>query len=433
MKPSDKEDDDLSSRAQLVMDTYVQANYSLSKMRAPKFIPWMFRNPPKYDYIQHFRVHCGTLFALQRNLAFLSQENHASLWGTLLHPGLVRYSIAASAAKNALKKCLQVTYDPRELQSKVCPILHFLPDEEYSFHPVIKMITMPPSDLPAIHMWPALAHEVFHAKIDRVNESYSQGSKLGRQLNNTIDRLARELRDKTAISYSTTSKSLMGSNECSMKSCRNQIEEALCDYASLRICGTADLLRSFADWIDICSNPRYDVESHISENPSHPPHIIRLRYMSRYYDEFLGYSDLKDDAIHGFYAHQYDRFMQITQDKGFLSMMPNYEVRLMKNYDDFFLDRSTMSRLDTMVKKLIYRSIGFSAGDWRALSSTMDEGVIPDLTDPLTGMNYAWIIRLVSYIRAYRSNRPFDLRRYDRALRRMTPYLKDLYFSLARS
>lgn len=362
------------------------------------------------------------------------------------------YDSAVQAARNVLDECVAIAFlspsvRPRSL---IRPMIQIGPNGEYSFDPSLSSVAIPTSDVMQLHMWPALAHEVFHAKLGQVdlhlqlrNEGGSRGKivlalkalvnhfdedEIVRLTQETTETPAETLQRKTGACYSRLHNNFFDSRAYPTKTFyRFQMNEVLCDLASLRMCGPADLLRSLVEWADYSRNIVYDFRNHVL-NPTHPLHIIRLAYMIRYYENFLGYSERNDPILRG-YASQYGDVIDFCKTQG--ASLPPDARSLFRAYANELLNDDTLRKFDNLILRLINKARSIDYSRWTALRDYGIERKFPREIGPLDILNIVWIIRSEAYSQIALTD--FSLRRYNSILRSKNSVIRRLFLRLAGS
>jgi len=434
----------LKERLELLNRDYESLAGLLTRMSSKNF------DPIKSDKILvDFRDLASRTFQVHGAMSIVAWDRWTDLWRHLRHPGgLVSYEYTTKAATRLLDECVDATFSAPSSRFQVQPIIQFGPGEEYSFIESLSSVAIPTTDLMELHMWPAVSHEVFHAKIDQVTQNlqlldisksrrnaraalktlvndYNE-TELRAEIERCVDRPAKRLQHRTADCFSRLYKKFYHSKAYPpFHYHRLQMIEVLCDLASLRICGPADLLRSLVEWADYCSNVGLDFRNH-ALSTSHPLHTIRIMYMIKYLEKYLHYAKLNDPILKG-YADQYAYFVDFCMNRA-APLLETNASEIFVAYREELLRPSTLDKLDTLVQQLMRKPLAFDPSKWKNLSDSYSAGQLPKRMSPIEITNLAWIVRADAYREcAY----DFSLSRYNSALRRKHALLRRLFVILA--
>jgi len=228
-------------------------------------------------------------------------------------PKTLRYFVIPRQTRIVLQKfldeCLNAIYGQnfRTRYPSLTPIVTIWPRPEYHYSSFSRTISIPPQDATKMCRFSSLAHEVCHSKIHNIMVALKAEKEPNQELASSLlgadwkdineewgrleERFINLVKRKLDKTYLTLYSNIQDKFIVPRRYLGLQFTEILCDVATTKICGPADIF--LLGWISApyCRDPFSGVRRHLLDL-NHPPDVVRLRY--ELYVLQIGQNNLSD-------------------------------------------------------------------------------------------------------------------------------------------
>jgi hypothetical protein len=261
-------DEPFKRKCTLLLDRLAQrineASQELGALRYPHIVPeswWLQRLLFDFENI------CGYLHLAvdQRLEGHLCEQSN---FGSLIKNPLATNKVYI-AIDNLMTYFIKA-FLPSEIAEEMTVVVAFGPESGYNiflvpiYLPLFAVVHVPRIDLCRCRYWTSLGHEAAHL--------YYDYAEMPRPVSKKLEEMISEVKKIGNHIWGVGS----------LETAQRQVEEIICDFAALSLCGLPDLLT----FVTSC----YDSSVDATGFKSHPPFCTRVDYMLRYIKD-LGESD----------------------------------------------------------------------------------------------------------------------------------------------
>ena len=332
--------------------------------------------------------------------------------------------------------------------NNVLPVAICWPQHDYSFLGGSGFVAVPPCDTDRCYFWTNIIHETFHGKTREINvlentssransqqETKQQVTDTGNNKDSLIDlwtkariKIALELKAQTLGAHIEWSWRRTDGTDRYLPPLAYyfwQVNELLCDIATVKICGLPDVLVKGVLWAPSLRNPLYAVDRYL-EDPTHPPDAVRVWYMI----ETLKLNDMGYSQSELSFLEQ-----QLEELKGFDSTyVPNILDILQRTFKPY------IPAISNFVSELVNKEYFFTAEKWRKLKEEYSNSTsISSVLDAMNAVErarcligIAWLKRIEIHEMGKVGNSEYDIEKFKQAHKDEKKFFVDLVKLMAK-